>query len=60
MAVLGLVVLAGCKKKPQPQQPQTASVSKDQTPAPETEISEVHSAAAKQAGSTPELSLIHI
>jgi len=60
MAVLGLVVLAGCKKKPQPQQPQAASVSKDRTPAPETEISEVNSAAAKQAGSTPEVEPIEI
>ena len=60
MAVLGLVVFAGCKKKPQLQQPQTASVSKDQTPAPKTEIPEVNSATSKQAGSTSEVEPIEI
>jgi hypothetical protein len=60
MAVLGLVVSAGCKKKPQPQQPQAASVSKDQTPAPKTVISEVNSVTSKQADSTSEVEPIAI
>jgi hypothetical protein len=59
-AVLGLVVSGGCKKKPQPQQPQTVIVSKDQTPAPKTVISEVNSVTTRQAGSTPEAEPIAI
>jgi hypothetical protein len=60
MAVLEIVVLTGCKKNPQPQQPQAASVSKGQTPAPKTVISEVNGVTTKQAGSTPEVEPIEI
>jgi hypothetical protein len=61
MAVLGLVVVsAGCKRNPQPQQPQTASVSKKETPAPGKAVSEINSVSTRQAGSTPEVEPIVI
>jgi hypothetical protein len=47
-AVLGLVVSVGCKKSsPQPQQPQTAPVSKTETPAPKPVIPEANIATPK-------------
>jgi hypothetical protein len=48
-AVLGFVVIAGCKKQPQPQQPQTASVSKGKTPAQKPAAQETNSVPAKPA-----------
>jgi hypothetical protein len=50
MAVLGLVVSVGCKKSsPQPQQPQTAAVSKSQTTAQKPAVQEANSIPAKSA-----------